>query len=392
MFVLDRWLDPVPAGVAGELYMAGAQLARGYLRQPGLTGERFVACPFGPGRAADVPDRGPGPGGRPGGELVFAGRADDQVKIRGFRVEPGEAEAVLAGCPGVAQAVVTVREDAPGEKRLVGYLVPAAGGDRDGAGLAAGRASTRPPGCRSTWCPSALVVLEELPLTPAGKLDRAALPAPEPRRGGGRAGAGHGAPRSCCAACSPTSWALERVGPEDDFFALGGHSLLAVRLVERLREQGLQVPVRALFEAPTPERLAAVAGPVTVTVPPNLIPDGATEITPGMLPLVELTGEQVGQIVAGVDGGAANVADIYPLAPLQEGMFFHHLMAGPDTPDVYLTSMVLGLESRGRLEEFIAALGRSSPATTCCGRRSRGRGCPSRCRWCGGGRACRSPR
>jgi hypothetical protein len=128
--------------------------------------------------------------------------------------------------------------------------------------------------------------------------------------------------------------------------------------VQRLREHGLQVPVRALFEGPTPGRLAVVAGPVTVTVPPNLIPAGADQITPAMVTLAELTGEQLTAITAGVDGGAANVADIYPLAPLQEGMFFHHLMAGTDATDIYLQSFVLRAESRERLAEFVVALER----------------------------------
>ncbi|MGW1675310.1 non-ribosomal peptide synthetase [Streptomyces sp. NPDC002324] len=245
-YVLDASLRPVPAGVTGELYLAGAGVARGYLGRPGLTAQRFVADPFGPSgsrmyRSGDLVRW------NTRGELIFAGRADDQVKIRGVRVELGEINAVLSEHPHVGRAAAAVREETPGDRRIIAYVVPAGPHRPDVAELRGHAASLLP----AAMVPAAFVVLDDLPLNSNGKLHRQALPAPDytalttgrPPRDSRE--------ETLCRLFTEIL-GVERIGIDDGFFTLGGHSLLATRLINRIRaELGAEITIRTLFEAPT---------------------------------------------------------------------------------------------------------------------------------------------
>jgi amino acid adenylation domain-containing protein len=333
VYILDSYGNPVPVGVPGELYIGGAGLARGYLNRPELTREKFVPNPF-----AKIEDRGSkiedsglaaqeklssifDPRSstrlyktgdlvcyRADGAIEFLGRVDQQVKIRGFRVEPGEIEAALGQHPAVREAVVLAREDAPGDRRLVAYVVPTnderrTTNDEDLASSFIAHRSSFQGELRSFlkeklpdyMVPAAFVVLDEWPMTPSGKVDRKALPAPD--------GAGRTSNDTFVAPSNPIEQHLAeiwsellgatQVGVHDDFFELGGHSLLATQLVSRLRDTfQVELPLRQLFEMPT------VAGVAQLIIKSQFEQADSDDISDLLSELDQLSDDEVQRMLA----------------------------------------------------------------------------------------------
>ncbi|OUM04605.1 non-ribosomal peptide synthetase, partial [Pseudomonas syringae] len=353
IYVLDAHRRPAPLGVAGELYIGGHGVAKGYLNRPELTRETFISDPFDERVGAMLYRTGDLGCWQADGSIQYLGRNDDQVKIRGFRIEPGEIAARLSACEGVAEAAVIARadQDLRGQKRLLAYVTAEPGVELSAQALRDELLDS----LAEYMVPSAFVVLDTLPLTANGKLDRRALPEPGADAFASRE---YAAPQGPVEQTLATLWEqllkVERVGRFDHFFELGGHSLLAVSLIERMRQAGLRADVRVLFSQPTLAALAAAVGAGSdISVPANAITADSRQITPTMLPLADLDQTSIDQIVARVPGGIANIQDIYALAPLQEGILYHHLSA--EQGDPYVLQSVFSMADRGRLDAFIQA-------------------------------------
>ncbi|WP_281555830.1 amino acid adenylation domain-containing protein, partial [Thalassomonas sp. RHCl1] len=351
LYILNDKLQPVAPGSCGELYIGGASVARGYLNQEEMTRERFIQTPLSADRLYRSGDL---VRCNTDNQLEFIGRIDDQLKIRGFRVELGEIEQALGKCADINDAVVVAKANDSGDKQLVAYVVSSSPVTEEHHFITSLR-QTLAQDLPDYMMPSSFMLLDKLPLTANGKVDRKGLPEPELSS----------APEQYLAPSTATEkllcqvWqqvlGVPRVGVRDNFFELGGHSLLVMQVMSQLQKAGLAMEARQLFSAPSLAELAyELDNRAQEKVPAfkaadNIIPDNASVITPDMLPLIDLSQEDIEKIIAKVPGGTANIQDIYPLAPLQQGILFHHMMDPKNDPYVMPTYLkITGTDSFNR--------------------------------------------
>ncbi|MCF2907163.1 amino acid adenylation domain-containing protein [Pseudoalteromonas sp. DL2-H2.2] len=360
LVILDESLNLLPQGACGELHIGGEGLARGYHNRPELTAERFIDNPF----KEILPSSRLYKTGdlvrfRDDGCIEYMGRMDHQVKIRGLRIELGEIEYHIGEHYEVDSALVMALSDAQGNQRLVAYVKPLT--EQSDQTLIESIVTELSQSLAQYMIPASFVLIDEWPQTPNGKIDRKALPAPD------QADLSHDyvPPQSDTERTLAAIWAdvlnlpVEQVSRDANFFALGGHSLLVMQLLSRVKQLGYQCQAQALFKAGSLSAMAAHldAQPqveFTFNVPPNRIPEKASTITPEMLPLIELAQDEIDAMLAKVPGGAANVQDMYPLAPLQEGVLFVHTLNQQHDP--YVSTMAFELAGSAQLAQLIDEL------------------------------------
>ncbi|CAM1366010.1 non-ribosomal peptide synthase/polyketide synthase [Tenacibaculum xiamenense] len=352
MYVVDRFENLCPIGVVGELWTAGIGVGRGYLNRAELTTEKFIENPFteNGGRLYKTGDLGRW---LPDGTLEFVGRSDDQVKIRGYRIELGEIENALSQVSSVQNCCVLAMKDQNEIQRLVGYVVVEGKFNKEKV------QETLKDSLPEYMVPMLWIALEEMPLTANGKIDKKSLPEPDSSQLSTRE---YIAPRNEIEEQLVVIWqellGVEKVGVYDDFFELGGHSLLIVQLIARLQKIGYHIAVRDIFLNPCIVGIIEkmVLSSSMYVTPPNGITRDTKVITPEMVPLLNFDQQGIDAVVAQIEGGVSNIEDIYPLSPLQEGIYFHYLMSDENEGDPYILPTLLSFANEEKRASFVEAL------------------------------------
>ncbi len=360
--VLGKQMEIIPQGSPGELFIGGIGLARGYLNQPQMTAERFIENPYfdanNPASSQRLYRTGDLVRYLPDGNLAFIGRVDDQIKIRGFRIELGEIAHQLNQQAGIDSSLVLAKEG-PAGKYLVAYLKPINEvAQAEHAEFIEQTLCDLGASLPDYMVPSLAVVVQDWPLTANGKIDKKSLPAADTAQLQQEyIAAQNEAEQAVVTACADLlSLDVDTVSTKTNFFTLGGHSLLLMQLASQLRRQGFAVDAQALFSAKTLQEMAASLSvqQAQQVLSESLIPAGCDRLTPEMVPLVSLTNSQLDEIAEQVPGGAGNIKDIYPLAPLQEGVLFVHSMNEQNDP--YVTSFMYEMKHKAGLDTLIDSL------------------------------------